>query len=258
MSADQKRKERATQVVRHGVARVLSKMGLASRTQASVWVREGRVTVNQQIVRDPEHPVVQGVDDVRVDGQRPQSAARHVIMLNKPRGLVTTTSDEKGRDTVYQCFANSHLPWLAPVGRLDKASEGLLLFCNDPVWAAQITDGPARPDKTYHVQVNANLDDSALAQIAAGAEVEGEFLSVVAISVLRSGKRNSWLEIVLNEGKNRHIRRLLSHFNIRVVRLMRVAIGTVVLGTLAKGQWRPLDLSEIDSLTNHSVKPSTQ
>ena len=95
------------------------------------------------------------------------AAARLVLMLNKPRGLVTTTSDEHGRDTVYACFAGAELPWVAPVGRLDKASEGLLLFSNDPAWAARITDPESGPNKTYHVQID-RLPSKLLAALARG------------------------------------------------------------------------------------------
>src|SRR5436190_13953930 len=117
---------------RHGVARAISKLGLGSRTQAARWVAEGRVRVNGKRVDDPEFPVRAGLDQVQVEGHAAeQRAERLVVALNKPRGLVTTTSDEQGRQTVYECLRGSGLPWLAPVGRLDKASEGLLLFCND-------------------------------------------------------------------------------------------------------------------------------
>src|SRR5450631_3845111 len=156
---------RASKPPRHGVARVLSKLGVGSRTQAAQWVREGRVRVNGQVMRDAEFPVWQGLDRIDVDGQEPASAARLVLMLNKPRGLLTTTKDEQGRDTVYSCFAGASLPWLAPVGRLDKASEGLLLFTNDPVWAARITDKRTAPDKTYHVQIDRLPDASFIAAL---------------------------------------------------------------------------------------------
>ena len=96
--------------------------------------------MNGRVVRDPDFPVLQGVDRVEIEGQNLRAAVRQVLMLNKPRGLVTTARDERGRDTVYRCLAGADLPWLAPVGRLDKASEGLLLFSNDPAWAARITD----------------------------------------------------------------------------------------------------------------------
>ena len=233
---------------RHGVARVISKLGMGSRTQAAQWVREGRVRVNGRVARDPEFPVRQGLDRIEVGGQESAPAARIVLMLNKPRGLVTTARDEKGRATVYSCFAGADLPWVAPVGRLDKASEGLLLFSNEPEWAARITDPDSGPPKTYHVQVNRLPEATLLEQIERGAVVDDEPLTVRSVRTLRSGDKNAWLEIVLDEGRNRHIRRLLEAFDVRVLRLVRVAIGPLLLGELAKGQWRMLTRKEIDSL----------
>ena len=233
---------------RHGVARVISKLGLGSRTQAAQWVREGRVRVNGRVARDPEFPVRQGLDRIDVEGRESAPAARVVLMLNKPRGLVTTARDEKGRATVYSCFAGADLPWVAPVGRLDKASEGLLLFSNEPEWAARITDPDSGPPKTYHVQVDRLPDAALLEQIERGAVVDGEPLTVRSVRTLRSGDKNAWLEIALDEGRNRHIRRLLEAFDVSVLRLVRVAIGPLLLGELAKGQWRMLTRKEIDSL----------
>jgi 23S rRNA pseudouridine2605 synthase len=217
-------------VARHGVARVISKLGLGSRTQAAQWVRDGRVRVNQQLVRDADFPV------------------RQVLILNKPRGLVTSTRDERGRDTVYACFAGSDLPWVAPVGRLDKASEGLLLFSNDPVWAARITSPESGPARTYHVQIDRLPSPELLRQLQLGVAVGDETLGARSVRCLRSGTRNAWLEVVLDEGRNRHIRRLLAAFDIAVLRLVRVAIGPLVLGKLAKGQWRMLTPQETDAL----------
>ena len=231
----------------HGVARVLSKLGLASRAQAAQWVREGRVKVNGRIVRDPEFPVRMQADVVSVDGQ-PAEAERRYLMLNKPRGLVTTRADEQGRDTVYRCFDGAQLPWLAPVGRLDKASEGLLLFSNDPGWAAAITDPERGPDKTYHVQVDRIPDAAQLAAFRAGVSDGGETLRAASASLLRAGEKNAWLEIVLDEGRNRQIRRLLGAFDFAVLRLVRVAIGPLALGDLAKGRWRDLSAEEIEAL----------
>jgi 23S rRNA pseudouridine2605 synthase len=235
---------------RHGVARVLSKAGVASRTQAAQWVREGRVSVGGHVVRDPEHPVRDGVDVVSVDGQPLQGAERVYVALNKPRGLVTTADDERGRATVYECFEGGGLPWLSPVGRLDQASEGLLLFCNDPEWAARITDPQSGPDKTYHVQVSGVPDAGALAAMHAGVVDGGERLSAKAATLLRSGGKTAWLEIVLDEGRNRQIRRLLKALGFPVLRLIRVAIGDLLLGDLPKAQWRRLDATEIEGLTS--------
>lgn len=232
---------------RHGVARVLSKLGLASRTQAASWVREGRVKVNGRVVRDPEFPVRMHIDAIAVEGQETATERRY-LMLNKPRGLVTTTSDERGRETVYRCFDAAALPWVAPVGRLDKASEGLLLFSNDPAWAAAITDPDRGPHKTYHVQVDCIPDAARLAALRVGIVDGGETLSASSASLLRAGEKNAWLEIVLNEGRNRQIRRLLAALDISVLRLVRVAIGPLELGVLAKGQWRELTAEEVGAL----------
>jgi 23S rRNA pseudouridine2605 synthase len=232
---------------RFGAARAISKLGLGSRTQGAQWVKEGRVRVNGRVVTDPEFPVSQGRDRLTVEGVE-SLRPRLVIMLNKPRGLVTTTRDEQGRDTVYRCFAEANLPWLAPVGRLDKASEGLLLFSNDPVWAALVTHPATGPDKTYHVQIDRVPDPALLANLHRGATIDGERLDAKSVRCLRTGQKNSWLEITLDEGRNRQIRRLLSAFDIAVLRLVRVCIGDLQLGQLPKGGWRAVTEQEIESL----------
>lgn len=237
---------------RHGLARTLSKLGVCSRTEASRRVLAGRVAVNGRVVRDPEHPVVRDRDRISVDGQ-PAAAERRYLMLNKPRGLVTTAHDERGRDTVYRCLDGAGLPWLAPVGRLDKASEGLLLMCNDPEWAASITSPDSGPLKVYHVQVDAMPDQSLLRALTTGVDVEGDWLRAHSVTLLRVGNKNAWLEVVLDEGRNRQIRRLLAAFDIGVLRLVRVAIGPLRLGELAKGQWRELTRGEVEALAGISV-----
>ena len=232
---------------RYGVARVISKLGFGSRTQAAAWVRRGQVRVNGRLVKDPEFPVNPTSDRVTIDG-RTDTPVRLVVMLNKPRGLVTTTSDEQGRETVYRCFEGADLPWLAPVGRLDKASEGLLLFSNDPSWAARITHPASGPDKTYHVQIDRLPDEALLSSLERGVHVDGERLAAKSARCLRSGQKNAWLEIVLDEGRNRQIRRLLSAFDIAALRLVRVSVGKLQLGELPKGKWRTLTAQEIESL----------
>jgi 23S rRNA pseudouridine2605 synthase len=169
-------------------------------------------------------------------------------MLNKPRGYVTTASDERGRDTVYTLLDAPGLPWLAPVGRLDKASEGLLLLTNDSAWAAGITAPESHVEKTYHVQIDRLPDAALLASLKRGVEEGGERLSARNVSELRRGEKNAWLEIVLDEGRNRQIRRLLAAHDVGVLRLVRVAIGPVALGTLAKGAFRTLDAAEVAAL----------
>ena len=170
-------------------------------------------------------------------------------MLNKPRGLVTTAQDEQARDTVYRCFEGLDLPWLAPVGRLDKASEGLLLFSNDPQWAAHLTDPTSAIIKRYHVQIDCIPDAQLLDQLRQGVVDRGEKLGSVSIDLLRTGGRNAWLDIALDEGRNRQIRRLLEAHNINTLRLIRIAIGSVQLGDLAKGQSRALSATELAQLS---------
>ncbi|MGN6513955.1 MAG: pseudouridine synthase [Lysobacteraceae bacterium] len=233
--------------VRHGLARVLSKRGLCSRTEAARWIAGGRVSVDGRLVRDPEFPT-RADAAIAIDGLPGLAPRRCHVMLHKPRGLVTTTRDEQGRDTIYRCLAGAGLPWLAPVGRLDKASEGLLLLSNDPAWAAAITDPARGPRKTYHVQVDAIPGEALLRALEAGAPVDGELLRAASARLLRAGGKNAWLEIVLEEGRNRHIRRLLAAFDIAVLRLVRVAIGGLVLGDLPKGGWRELSAEEAATL----------
>ncbi|MDV2452584.1 pseudouridine synthase [Xanthomonas hortorum] len=245
----------ATTAPRHGLARVLSKLGVCSRTEAARWIAEGRVSVAARVVHDPEYPIrADQQSSITVDGQPLAGPARCYLMLNKPRGVVTTVRDEQGRDTVYRCFDGAGLPWIAPVGRLDKASEGLLLFSNDPQWAAAVTDPATGPDKTYHVQIDCRPSAEQLAQLQAGVvdpdpESDGALLRAKHVGVLREGERNAWLEIVLDEGRNRQIRRLLAALEIGVLRLVRVAIGALAMGELGKGAWRMLSAEEVRALT---------
>jgi 23S rRNA pseudouridine2605 synthase len=206
------------------------------------------VRINGRLVTDPEFPTNLGSDRVTVEGVE-SSRPRLVIMLNKPRGLVTTTRDEQDRETVYGCFAGANLPWLAPVGRLDKASEGLLLFSNDPAWAARVTHPSTGPHKTYHVQIDRVPEAALIANLNRGADVEGELLRAASVRCLRSGQKNGWLEMTLDEGRNRQIRRLLGAFDIAVLRLIRVGIGELQLGQLPKGGWRVVTEYEIESLS---------
>jgi len=237
---------------------VISKLGIASRTQAAQWIRAGRVAVNGVVVRDVELPTDASADRLSVDGVDVRAHDRIYVMLNKPRGYVTTTADEHGRDTVYALFAQAGLPWIAPVGRLDKASEGLLLFSNDSEWAARITSPETAIDKTYHVQIDRLPDVDLLAALMRGVEVDGERLVVKHAHQLRRGAKNAWLEIVLDEGRNRQIRRVLAAFDIAVLRLVRVGVGHIVLGDLGKGAWRHLLPIEVVTLAVPSTMASAR
>jgi 23S rRNA pseudouridine2605 synthase len=232
------------QLKKVGLARALSKLGFCSRAQASLLIRGGKVRLNGVARRNPETPVRLGKDRIEIDGQHIVAAKRIYLALNKPRGIVTTASDEKGRDTVY-ALLGADLPWVAPVGRLDKASEGLLLLTNDSEWAARVTAPETHLDKTYHVQIGKIADAALLETLKKGVRTkEGETLGVKSVSLLRQGERNSWLEIILNEGKNRQIRRMLDALGIEVLRLIRVAIGPLTLGDLPKGGVRELTTAE--------------
>jgi 23S rRNA pseudouridine2605 synthase len=231
-----------------GLARALSKLGFCSRSQASLAIAQGRVKVNGTLRRDPLWRVRLDRDRIEVDGQPVRGSARVYLMLNKPRGLVTTASDEKGRGTVFDCLAGQQLPFVSPVGRLDRASEGLLLFTNDTAWAAAITDPAKRVEKTYHVQIDRLADETLLAQLRQGIDSEGELLGVKCVELLRSGEKQSWLKIVLDEGRNRHIRRMLETLEVEVLRLVRVAVGGLPLGNLAKGKTRRLNPQDLLAL----------
>jgi len=229
---------------RVGLARALSKLGYCSRSQAMELIRAGRVTLNGTMRRDPETPVHLESDRIEVDRSSVRAESKIYLMLNKPRGVVTTASDEKGRDTVYS-FLGAGSPWVAPVGRLDKASEGLRLLTNDSEWAARISDPETHLEKTYHVQVGAAVDENFLAEMRKGIKtVNGEVLRAKRAALLRPGEHNTWLEIILDEGKNRQIRRMLNASDMEVLRLVRVAVGPLILGKLAKGECRALTPDE--------------
>jgi len=212
-------------------------------------VREGRVSVDGRTVQDPERATDPKRERIRLDGEVVAATTRIYIALNKPRGIVVSAADERGRDTVYALLADSHLPWLGPAGRLDKASEGLLLLSNDSKWAAELTDPHHHVDKTYHVQIDTIPDQAMLDRMMHGVTDKGETLAAKRVSLLRSGEKNSWLEVVLDEGRNRQIRRLLAAQDIGVLRLIRVAIGQLALGDLPKGRWRHLTIEEVRQLS---------
>jgi 23S rRNA pseudouridine2605 synthase len=239
--------ERVNEPRQVGLARALSKLGFCSRSQAAKLIRAGRVRLNGAPRRDPETPVRLERDRIEVDRHAVTAESKIYLMLNKPRGVVTTASDEKGRETVYSLLGEK-LTWVGPVGRLDKASEGLLLLTNDSEWAARISDPGSHLDKTYHVQVGALAGETLADKLVRGVFAGEELLRAKYARVLRTGEKNTWLEIVLDEGKNRQIRRMFEHFGIDVLRLIRVAIGPLALGPLAKGKSRALAATEKSAL----------
>ena len=254
----------------HGVARVISKRGFCSRSQAENLVREGRVSLRGKIVRDPDTPAYEN-DEILVDGT-PVTASEFVYFaMNKPRGAVTTASDEKGRTTVMDIFREQYskmfpgktMPHISPVGRLDAASEGLLLFTNDTKWADALLAprDSGSPDrcpgqalagmtkaKIYRVQVAGKPSDAELEQMEKGFNVpprvfgESEEFMHAERAVLHSeGEKNCWLEITLSEGKNREIRRMLAHLGYEVMRLVRIQFDKYTLGDLKPGEIRAIE-----------------
>lgn len=225
--------------------RALSKLGYCSRTQAETLISAGRVTVNGRTVTDPSTWVDLERSQFAVDDIAISAEEKLYFMLNKPRGLVTTRDDPEGRPTVYDCLRDVDARHLAPVGRLDKASEGLLLFTNDTVLAQALLDPVSHVGKVYHVQVDRIMDHEQFGRMERGIIDDGELLTASMARLLRSGDRNSWIEVELKEGRNRQIRRMLEALGIECLRLVRVAFGDIALGDLPKGAVRPLTEAEI-------------
>lgn len=233
---------------RTGLARALSKLGYCSRSSAAKLIADGQVSLNGRRAHDPEAPVRLGHDQIEVAGQKLRAERKIYLMMNKPRGLVTTASDEQGRETVYSLLPADR-KWLAPVGRLDKASEGLLLLTNDSEWGARITAPESHLEKTYHVQIGKLANDALLTRLQRGVKTaDDDLLRARSVQAIRAGVRNSWIEIVLDEGRNRHIRRMLLALDIEVLRLIRIAIGPLSLGDLPKGSFREVTAHEKRSL----------
>jgi 23S rRNA pseudouridine2605 synthase len=258
---------------------VISKRGFCSRSQAENLVREGRVSLRGKIVRDPDVPAYEN-DKILVDGKAVTASNFVYFMMNKPRGYVTTANDEKGRATVMdlfrerfcKMFPGKPVPHISPVGRLDAASEGLLLFTNDTKWAdsllktkderrktkdairSKVTEHAEVPrigneplafphTKIYRVQVNGHTTAEDLRKMEEGFNVpprvfgeKEEFMHAVRAVFHRESEKNCWLEITLDEGKNREIRRMLAHLGYEVLRLVRIKFCNYELGNLKQGE----------------------
>jgi 23S rRNA pseudouridine2605 synthase len=224
--------------------RALSKLGLASRSQAHQLITDGRVTVDGAIARNPLLRVVP--EDVRIgiDGALRRRSAPLTIVLHKPRGYVTTRSDPEGRKTVYDLLDDLD-ERVVPVGRLDLATSGLLLFTNDTQFANWLTDPRNRIPRVYVVTVEGRLDDETAGTLTQGVVVDGETLTASAVEVRKASNRESHATVTLTEGRNREIRRLFDHVGHPVTQLRRVRFGGLDLGTLASGKWRRLSPGEL-------------
>ncbi len=242
------RSREATDGKRVTLPRALSKLGYCSRTQAEALISAGRVDVDGRTETDSAAWVDLDRARISVDGIAVAAETKVYLMLNKPRGLVTTRQDPEGRPTVYDCLKTFDAPHLSPVGRLDKASEGLLLFTNDTVLAQALLDPITHVAKTYHVQVDQQMDETQLDLMISGVASDNEWLTASAATVLRHGDRNAWIEVELRQGRNRQIRRMLDVLGVACLRLVRVRFGELALGDLRKGDVRALAESEVQQL----------
>ena len=224
--------------------RALSKLGVASRTQARQWIEAGRISVDSRVIRDPVHPIIPEKARICLDDQPIIREEKRLIALHKPRGCVTTARDPQGRPTVYSYLADLPLH-MVPVGRLDFATSGLLLLTNDTQLANRLTDPRSGVVRTYVVVLRGEVSDAALQTWRDGVEDAGERLQVLHVDLRKRSGRETTVIVQLTEGKNREIRRLALSVGSEVLKLKRIAYGGVTLGELPAGKWRDVEPDEI-------------
>ncbi|HEV2495830.1 MAG TPA: pseudouridine synthase [Terriglobia bacterium] len=231
--------------------RVLSRLGIASRTAAREVIRAGRLRVNGRVVRDPDCWVELGQDAVDLDGRRLKPARKIYLLFYKPKGVISSHGDPAGRKTIYACLAalGEEGKWVAPVGRLDKDTSGLLLLTNDTEFADFITSPDSGVPKTYLVKTSGLMSDDVITRLAAGVEMKrGDFARPVSVCRVEDRGKYTWLEVVLTEGKNREVRRMLEAVGFKVLKLVRTRIGPLTLAGLEVGRWRELTRAEVAAL----------
>jgi pseudouridine synthase len=235
--------------------RVLSRFGLASRKAACEAIRAGRVQVNGRPVRDPGRWTDPGAEAIHLDGNRLRQARKVYLLFYKPKGVLASHGDPGGRKTIYDCLGGD-LPWVSPVGRLDQDTSGLILLTNDTEFGNRVMDPAFQVRKTYLVKVNARIDDCLVARLAQGLKMKrGDWARPESVHRVRDRGPYSWLEIVLAEGKNREVRRLLEAVGLKVLKLVRTRIGPCTLEGLQVGQWRALHRSEISQFYSNAPTP---
>ena len=224
--------------------RVLSKAGLGSRVEARRWVHAGRVTLNGTIVRNPDQWVDMERDRLRFDGKPLVARDRVYLLLYKPTGYLTTYKDPEGRPTVYDLIADVGA-FLSPVGRLDLHTSGLLLMTNDTRFAERVTNPDSHVPKTYLVKASPLLTDAQVQQLRDGVELSDGPTRAATVRRVRNSASATHIEITLTEGRNRQVRRMVDALGARVLKLVRVKIGPIVIGTLPIGKWRLLTPAEV-------------
>jgi len=231
--------------------RVLSRLGWASRTAAREAIRAGRLKVNGRVVRDPECWVQPERDVVQLDGQRLKPARKIYLLFYKPKGVITSHGDPSGRKTVYDFLSSlgEEGKWVAPVGRLDKDTSGLLLLTNDTEFAGFVTSPESHVPKTYLVKASGLVSDEIIAGLNAGVEMRrGDFAKPSSVRRVEDRGKYTWLEVVLTEGKNREVRRMIEAVGFKVLKLVRTRLGALTLAGLEVGKWRALTAAELNAL----------
>lgn len=234
--------------------RALSRLGACSRAQARAWVEAGRVRVDGAVEFDPERWVDPERQRLEIDGQAIEARAPIYLALHKPKGVITSRGDPAGRRTVYELLGELS-QWVAPVGRLDRDSSGLLLFTNDSVWADGVTAPAGSIVKRYRVQAAPRVDDAGLERLRAGVTLDDGPTRPAQVRRLRDVGDTTVIEIGITEGRNRQVRRMLRAIGHRVRELKRTSIGPVELGTLPSGHWRLLRAAEVAGLALRRTKP---
>jgi 23S rRNA pseudouridine2605 synthase len=236
--------------------RILSKAGICSRTDARAQIRSGKVSVNGRVVTDPDLWIDRNRDRVSFDGKPLRPARKVYVLLYKPTGYVTTYRDPDGRPTVYELLKEVGT-WVAPVGRLDLETSGLLLLTNDNDFTEAVTNPQTHTPKTYHVKAGSLLTDEQIASLRAGVELKDGPTRPAEVKRVRDGPRHTYLEITITEGRNRQVRRMLEAVDSRVLKLVRTAIGSVRIADLTIGKWRELTPAEVAGLLGRPPKPAT-
>ena len=228
--------------------RVLSRFGLASRTAARQAILAGRLKVNGKVARDPDLWVQPDRVSLHLDGQRLRPARKTYLLFYKPKGVITSHGDPAGRKTVYEYLGDIG-KWVSPVGRLDKDTSGLLLLTNDTEFADHVTNPQSKVLKTYLVKTSGILSEEIISKLNAGVEMKrGDFASPISVRRLEDRGKYTWLEVVLAEGKNREVRRMIEAVGFKVLKLVRTGLGALTLSGLEVGKWRELTRSEVEAL----------